>query len=112
MIIILHKNPTTNLIEKKIKSFRHKKTTTTKTIKEILKNNFKNTYSLYNAGVNKIRCQNCNKFYIRETSRNLNKRIYEHIKDFKTIVPHNILTNNTLVFRNSAIFDFIYEKEE
>ena len=35
-------------------------------------------------GVYKICCLGCNKLYIyiRETSRNLNKRIYEHKKDF------------------------------
>ena len=43
-----------------------------------------NTDSLSNAGIYKIRWLNCNKFYIGETSGILNKRIYEHKKDFKT----------------------------
>ena len=55
--------------------------------------------SLSNVGVYKIRSQNCYEFYIGETSRNLNKRIYEH-KDFKignanSLVSHNILINHT-----------------
>ena len=62
--------------------------------------------------------QNCNKFYIGETSKNLNKRIYEHKKDFKTgnttnsLVSHNILTNQTFDFQNSAIRAFIHDKNK
>ena len=93
------------------------KTHTKKTIKEIVKNT-KNTDYLSNTGVYKIRCQNCNKFYIEEASRNLNKRIYEHKKNFKTgnttnsLVFHNILTNHTFDFQNSAIFHFIHYKNK
>ena len=77
------------LFEKKLKLLWHKKNTTctTKTIKQIVKNNSKNTKSISNASVYKIRCQNRNKFYMGETSRNLNQRIYRHRKDFKTGYP-------------------------
>ena len=113
--IILLQNPTTTQTEKKLTPLGIKTTTrTTKTIKQIVKTKSKNTDPLSNAGVYKMRCQNFNKFYIEETSkRNLNKRIYEHKKDFKTgdttnsLVSHNILTNHTFDFQNSAIFAFI-----
>ena len=57
------------------------------------------------------------KYYIGETSRNLNKRIYEHKKDFKTgdtnsLVSHNILTKYTFDFQNSAMFAFIHDKSK
>ena len=44
------------------------------------KNNSKNTDFQSNTGAYKIRCQNRNKFYIRDTSKNLYKSIYEHKK--------------------------------
>ena len=97
-----------------IKTITHK----TETIKRIAKNNFKNTDFLSNAGVYKIRCQNCHKFYTGETSRNLNKKKIYECKDFKTgnttnsLVSHNILTNHTFDFRNSVIFDFIEDKNK
>ena len=47
-------------------------------MKLIGKNNPKNTSSLSNVDVYKIRYLNRNKFYIEETDRNLNNRIYEH----------------------------------
>ena len=58
------------------------------------------------------------KFYTGETSWNLNKRIYEHKKDFKTgntsnsLVSHNISTNHIFYFQNSAIFAFIHDKNK
>ena len=90
---------------------------TTKTTKQIVKNNSKNTDSLSNADVYKTRCQNYNKLYIGEKSKNLNKRIYKH-KDFKTgnttnyFVSHKILTKHTFDFQNSAIFAFIHDKNK
>ena len=90
-------------------------TRTTKTIEQIVKNNSKNKDSLSNTG---IRCLNCNKFYIGKTSKILNKRIYEHKKDFKTgnttnsLISHYILTHYTFNFQNSAIFAFIYDKNK
>ena len=53
-----------------------------------------------------------------ETSRNLNKRIYEDRKDFQTgnttnsLVSHNILTHHTFDFQNSVIFAFIHDKNK
>ena len=73
---------------------------------------------LSNAFVYKFRCLNFNKFYRGETSRNLNKRIYEYKKDFKTgnktnsLVSQNILTNHTFGFLNFAIFAFIHNKNK
>ena len=119
--IILTQNPTITLIKKKKKLYHlgiNTTTHTTKTIKQIVENNSKNTDSLSNVGVYKICCQNCNEFYIGETSRNLNKRIYEHKNDFKTanatnsLVSHYILTNHTFDFQNSAIFAFIHDKNK
>ena len=117
--IILPQNSTITQIEKNLNHLSIKTTThTTKTIKQITKNISKNTDSLSNAGIYKIRCQNCNKFYIEETCRNLNKRIYELKKDFKTgnttnfLVSHNILTNHTFDFQNSAIFVFIHDNNK
>ena len=117
--IILSDYPITTLIEKNLNHFHIKTTTyTTKTIKQIVKNNSKNTDSLSNGGVYKICFQNCNRFYIWETSRNLNERIYEHKNDFKTgntknsLVSHYILTNQTFDFQNSAIFAFIHDKNK
>ena len=46
-----------------------------------------------NAGVYKIHVLNCNKYYIEETGRNLDKRIYEHKK--KTL---KLVTQQTLQF--------------
>ena len=79
-LIILPQNPTTIHIEKK--NYLGIKITTreTKTMKQILKNNSQNTNSLSHAFVYKILCQNYNKSYIGETSRNLNTRIYKHKK--------------------------------
>ena len=60
---------------------------------------------------------NCNKFYTGETSRNLNKRIYDH-KYVKTgnstnyLAAHNILTNHTFDFQNFDIFAFIHDKNK
>ena len=68
--------------------------------------------------VYKIPCLNCNKFYIGEASRNLNKRIYEHKRYFKTdnttnsLVSHNILTNQTFNFLNFAMFAFIHDRNK
>ena len=82
------------------------------------KNNSKNTDSLSNPNVYKICSLNCNIFYIGEMSRYLNKRIYEHKKDFKTgnttntLVSHDILTYQTFDFQNSAIFAFIHDKNK
>ena len=90
----------------------------TKTIEHIVKNNSKTTDSLSKAGVYKICCQKCNKFYLGESSRNLNKKIYEHEKEFKTgnttnsLVSHNILTNHTFDFQNSGIFAFVHDKKK
>ena len=92
-------------------------TRTIKTIKQIVKNISKNTNSLSNAGAYKIRCQNCNKFYIGKTSRNLNK-IHGHKKTLLTgnrtnfLVSHKILTKHTLDFKNFAIFAFIHYKNK
>ena len=53
-----------------------------------------------------------------ETARNLNKRIYEHKKDFKSgnktnfLVWNNILANNTFDFHNSTIFAFIHDRDK
>ena len=90
--IILPKNPTTILIVKKNLNHLGITTTTrtTKTIKQIVNNNSKKTDSLSNAEVYKIRCQNCNKFYIGETSGNLNKRIYEHKKTLKLVTQQSL----------------------
>ena len=46
------------------------------------------------------------------------ERINEHKKDFQTgkisnsLVSHNILTNHTFDFQNSAIFAFIHEENK
>ena len=51
-------------------------------------------------------------------SRNWNKKICEHKKDFKTgkttksLVSHNILTNHTFDFQNSTIVVFIHDKNK
>ena len=49
---------------------------------------------------------------------NLNKRIYEYKKDFKTsnttnsLFSHDILTNHTFDFQNSAKFTFIHDNNK
>ena len=104
----------TSLIVKNFNYFGIKTAThTTKTIKQTLKNNFKNTNLLSDVGVYNIRRLDCNKLYIGETNRNLNIRIYKHKTDFKTgnsinfLLSHNISNNLTFDFQNVDIFAFI-----
>ena len=105
--------PTTNLMEKNLKI------TKAKILKQIVKNNSKKHRFPIQCTCIQNLLPNCNKFYIGETSRNLNERIYEHKKkNFKTVnttnclVSHNILTNYTFVFQYSAIFAFIHDKNK
>ena len=118
--VILSQNPTTTYIEKNLNSLGINttnlttKTTnlTTKTIKQILMNHLKNL--IYN----EIHCHECKKFYIGETSRNLNVRIYKHKNDFKNgnttnfLVSHYISPNHTFDFKNSTILSFIHDKNK
>ena len=61
--IILSPNPSTTLIQKNLCHISITNTTCTrKTIKQIVKNNSKNTDALSNGGVYKISSLNCNKF--------------------------------------------------
>ena len=84
--IILPQNPTTTLIEKNLNYLGIKNTIhTTKTIKQIAKNKSQNRDSISNTSVYKIHCLNYINFYIGETSRNFNKRIYEHKKSLKLV---------------------------
>ena len=63
-----------------------------------------------------ILLQNCS--HLGKTSRNLNKKIHKHKKDFKTgnttnsLVSHNISTNHTFDFQKSNIFAFIHDRDK
>ena len=60
------------------------------------------------AGVYKIPCKSCNKFYIGETGRDLSVRIKEHKTAVKNLKTDNGISNHTL--ETSHIFNF--EKAE
>ena len=57
-------------------------------------------------------------YYLRETGRNLNKRIYEYKTVFEignsidSLVSLNILTNYTLDFQVFALFAFLRSKNK
>ena len=56
---------------------------TDNTIKRLIPNLINNNENKYNkSGVYKLKCKNCDRFYIGRTTRNFNVRYKEHIKDF------------------------------
>ena len=79
--IVLPQNPSISFIEKNLNRLALKMITrTSKTIKLLLRNNNNNKTKSYSDAD----CQDCPRSNIKETSRNLPKRIKEHTRDFKS----------------------------
>ena len=79
--------------------------TTSKTIKNltnIIKQTNNETKS--HVGIYTITCKDCNKLYISETQRNLEKRIYEHKRSIKTNDDRNALYSHMLELKHTFIF--------
>ena len=61
---------------------------------KLCKNKFSNSYNV--SGVYKIDCNNCKKFYIGETGRDLNVRMKEHKKDICNVKSHSGVVDHVL----------------
>ena len=59
------------------------------------------TILISNAGVYEIRCHDCKRFHIGETSRNLNVRIYEHKNDFKMAIQQT--SYSPMIFQRTIL---------
>ena len=66
--------------------------------------------------MNEILCLDCNKKFVGETCRSLNKRIYKHKRNLQkvdlnnSLIKHNLETNPDFNFENSKKLVYIHYK--
>ena len=67
-----------------------------------------NNETTFHEDIYSIPCKDCNKHYIGETERNLEKRIYERKRSIKTNDDQNALFYHVLELKHNQIYIYIY----